>query len=143
MEKPYVLVIGDSIRLVRKAGPAGVQVVYAQKPSQFDPAIVPCCDELLLVNYQHVPTMVALTRALHELHPFTRIVTQTEAAQLVAGHLTDVLGVAGNGGRTTRLLHDKAAMRALLNERGIGPVPFLANPTCDQLHAFVTANGAS
>jgi biotin carboxylase len=73
----------------------------------------------------------------------TRIVTQTEAAQLVAGHLRDVLGVAGNSGRTSRLLHDKAAMRAVLNERGIGPVPFLANPTRDQLYAFVLANGAS
>jgi biotin carboxylase len=143
MEMPCILIIGDSIRLVQKARPAGVEVVYVQKPSQFDPAIVACCDQLLLVDYQQVPTIEGLVRALHELRPFTRIVTQTEAAQLVAGHLSDVLAIAGNSGRTSRLLHDKAAMRALLNERGIGPVPFLANPTRDQMHAFVSANGAA
>jgi biotin carboxylase len=143
MERPCILVVGDSIRLVKKARPTGVDVVYAQKPSQFDPAIVGCCDQLLLVNYQHVPTIEGLVRALHALRPFTRIITQTEAAQLVAGHLSDVLGIAGNSGRTSRLLHDKAAMRALLNDRAIAPVPFLANPTRDQLHTFVSANGAT
>jgi len=141
MGKPYVLVIGDSIRLVAKARSAGADVVYAQKPSQFDPALIPHCQELLLVDYQHVPTIEGLIRALHDQRPFTRVVTQTEAAQLVAGHLCDTLEIAGNSGGTASLLHDKAAMRALLAERGIGPVLFVANPTRDQLHEFVSTNG--
>ena len=143
MAEPCVLVIGDSVRLVRKARSAGVDVVYAQKPSQFDPALVPWCDQLLLVDYQQVPTIVALTTALHELRPFTRIVSQTEAAQLVAGHLSDLLGVAGNSGRTTRLLQDKAAMRDLLNQQGIGAVPFRADPDREQLRDFVATHGPS
>ncbi|MFD5087556.1 ATP-grasp domain-containing protein [Kitasatospora sp. NPDC058406] len=143
MAKPRVLVIGDSIRLVRKAGPANVDVVYAQKPSQFDPAVVPHCDQLLLVDYQHVPTVVALARALHGVQPLTRVVTQTEAAQLVGGHLVDLLGLPGNGARTTRLLHDKSVMRALLNEQGIAAVPFVVNPTREELAEFVAAHGAA
>lgn len=143
MAKPRVLVIGDSIRLVQKARPAGVAVVYAQKPSQFDPAVLPWCDQLLLVDYQHVPTIVALVSALHEVSPISRVVTQTEAAQLVAGHLNDLLGLPGNSARTTRLLHDKAAMRAVLNERGIGIVPYVTNPDREQLREFVAAHGAA
>lgn len=145
MTKTRILVVGDSIRLVRKAHSAldDAEVVYSQKPSQFDPAILPECDQLLLVDYQHVPTIEVLVKGLHGLTPFTRIVTQTEAAQLIAGHLNDELGLTGNSARTTRLLHDKAAMRALLNERGIGSVPFLLNPARDELRDFVTANGAA
>ncbi|MFF3066863.1 ATP-grasp domain-containing protein [Kitasatospora sp. NPDC057936] len=141
--KPRVLIIGDSIRIVPKATSADVDVVYLQKPSQFDQAVIPFCRQLVLVDYQHVPSAVAMTRALHELGPIDRIVTQTEAAQLVAGHLTSLLGIAGTTERTARLLHDKSAMRALLDERGIGPVPFELNPTHAQLRAFVAAHGAA
>ncbi|MEU6239287.1 ATP-grasp domain-containing protein [Kitasatospora sp. NPDC047058] len=95
------------------------------------------------MDYQQVPTVVALARALHEVEPFTRVVTQSEAAQLVGGHLVDLLGLQGNGARTTRLLHDKSAMRALLNEQGIAAVPFTANPTREQLGEFVAAHGAA
>lgn len=138
-----VLVVGDSIRLVSKAKSADVDVVYMQKPSQFDPTLIPHCRQLVLVDYQHVPSATAMAVALHDIAPITRIVTQTEAAQLVAGHLTDVLGIPGTSERCARLLHDKSAMRALLNEQGIGPVPYAVNPTHAQLREFVTSHGAS
>ncbi|MEV7080279.1 ATP-grasp domain-containing protein [Streptomyces sp. NPDC093516] len=143
MARGRVLVIGDSIRLVSKAKSAGVDVAYLQKPSQFDPALIPHCEQLALVDYQDVPSAVAMATALHRIAPITRIITQTEAAQLVAGHLTDVLGIAGTSERCARLLHDKAAMRALLNERGIGPVPYAVDPTQAELRAFVASHGAS
>ncbi|MCF0077004.1 ATP-grasp domain-containing protein [Streptomyces lomondensis] len=138
-----VLVIGDSIRLVSKAKSAGIDVVYIQKPSQFDPALIPHCQQLALVDYQHVPSAAAMAAALHRIAPITRIVTQTEAAQLVAGHLTDTLGIPGTSERCARLLHDKSAMRALLNEQGIGPVPYAVNPTHAQLREFVVSHGAA
>ncbi|MFE4856854.1 ATP-grasp domain-containing protein [Streptomyces sp. NPDC056670] len=120
-----------------------MDVVYMQKPSQFDPALVPHCEQLVLVDYQHVPSADALAAALHRIAPITRIVTQTEAAQLVAGHLTDALGIAGTSERCARLLHDKSAMRALLNERGIGTVPYAVNPTQAGLREFVISHGAA
>jgi biotin carboxylase len=143
MVRRRVLAIGDSIKLVPKAESANIDIVYMQKPSQFDPALIAYCQQLVLVDYQHVPTAVAMATALHEIESIDRIVTQTEAAQLVAGHLTDVLGIAGTTGRTARLLHDKSAMRALLNESGIGPVPYVANPAHGELREFVAANGAA
>jgi biotin carboxylase len=141
MARHRILAIGDSIKLVPKSQSADVEIVYMQKPSQFDPALVPHCQQLILVDYQHVPTAVAMATALHQLRPISRIVTQTEAAQLVAGHLTDVLGIPGTTERTARLLHDKSAMRAVLNENDIGPVPFAVNPTREQLREFVASHG--
>ncbi|WP_232234621.1 ATP-grasp domain-containing protein [Actinoplanes sp. N902-109] len=128
---------------MEKARPAGLDVIYLQKPSQFDAALVPVCAQLLLMDYQDVPAAEALVAAVHRLRPVARIVTQTEAAQLVAGHLSDVLGIPGTSGRTARLLHDKAAMRELLRNDGAGSVPFLRNPSRAQLLAFVDEHGGA
>ncbi|MFH9134344.1 ATP-grasp domain-containing protein [Streptomyces sp. NPDC017524] len=143
MSATRVLVVGGKAGIVRKAAALGLEVVHVQKPSAFDPDVVEHCSQLLLVDYQDVPTVTALVRALHEQRPFARVFTQTEAAQAVAGHLTDALGLPGNSERTTRLLHDKPALRALLNERGIGPVATVTRPTRAELHDFVKAAGAA
>ncbi|WP_371777388.1 ATP-grasp domain-containing protein [Streptomyces sp. NBC_01438] len=141
MPATRVLVVGGKAGIVRKAAALGLDVVHIQKPSAFDPDVVEHCSQLLLVDYQDVPTVTALVRALHEQQPFARVFTQTEAAQVVVGHLTDALGLPGNGERTTRLLHDKPALRALLNEQGIGPVRTVTRPTAAELRDFVKAVG--
>ncbi|MEU2158887.1 ATP-grasp domain-containing protein [Streptomyces sp. NPDC019396] len=143
MTPTRVLILGGKAGIIRKASALGFEIVHIQKPSAFDPAVVEHCAQLLLVDYQDVPTVSALVRALHEQRPFVRVFTQTEAAQVVAGHLTEALGLPGNGARTTRLLHDKPALRALLNERGIGPVPTVVGPTYDELRDFVKTHGGA
>lgn len=143
MSATRIVVLGGKAGIVRKAAALGFEVVHVQKPSAFDPDVVPHCAQLLLVDYQDVPTVTALVRALHEQRPIARVFTQTEAAQAVAGHLTDALGLPGNGARTTRLLHDKPALRALLNTRGIGPVATLTNPGREELRDFVKTHGAA
>ncbi|MCZ7456168.1 ATP-grasp domain-containing protein [Streptomyces sp. WMMC940] len=143
MSAPRVLVIGGKSGIVRKAAALGFEVVHVQKPSAFDPAVVEHCTQLLLVDYQDVSLVTALVRALHERQPFVRVFTQAEAAQAVAGHLTDVLGTPGNGARTTRLMHDKPALRALLNECGTGAVPVLVRPSLVELRDFVQMHGGA
>ncbi|MCX5586279.1 ATP-grasp domain-containing protein [Streptomyces erythrochromogenes] len=143
MTATRILVLGGKAVIVRKAAALGYEVVHVQKPSAFDPEVVPHCAQVLLVDYQDVPTVTALVRALHEQRPFARVFTQTEAAQVVAGHLTDTLGLPGNEARTNRLLHDKPALRALLNTRGIGPVPTLTAPGHEELRAFVAEHGGA
>ncbi|WP_406860755.1 ATP-grasp domain-containing protein [Streptomyces sp. HUAS MG47] len=143
MSTPRVLVLGGKAGIVRKAAALGYELVHVQKPSAFDPSVVAHCAQVLLVDYQDVSTVTAVVRALHEQRPIARVFTQTEAAQVVAGHLTETLGLPGNTTRTTRLLHDKPALRALLNERGIGPVATLTRPTLDELRDFVKTHGAA
>jgi biotin carboxylase len=143
MPATRILVVGGKAGIIRKAAELGFEIVHVQKASAFDPAAVPYCAQLLLVDYQDVPMVTALVTALHERCPVTRIFTQTEAAQQVVGHLTDVLGLPGNGARVTRLLHDKAALRALLNERRIGPVPAVVRPTEEEFRRFVGDHGGA
>jgi biotin carboxylase len=143
MSPTRVLVLGGKAGIVRKAAALGFEVVHVQKLSAFDPEAVPYCGQLLLLDYQDVPTVTAVVRALHEQRPIARVFTQTEAAQAVAGHLTDALGLPGNSARTTRVLHDKPALRALLNSEGIGPVPTLTDPDREELRAFVETYGAA
>ncbi|MET7507733.1 ATP-grasp domain-containing protein [Streptomyces albidoflavus] len=143
MSAPRILVLGGKAGIVRKAAALGFEITHVQKPSAFDPAVVDHCAQLLLVDYQDVPTVTALVRALHEQRPFARVFTQTEAAQVVAGHLTDVLGLPGNGAGPTRLLHDKPALRGLLNDKGIGPVATLRAPGREELRAFTARHGAA
>lgn len=143
MSAPRVLVLGGKAGIVRKAAALGLEIVHVQKPSAFDPAVVEHCAQLLLVDYQDVPTVTALVRALHEQRPFVRVFTQTEAAQVVAGHLTDVLSLPGNGAAPTRLLHDKPALRSLLNDKGIGPVATLRTPGREELRAFTARHGGA
>jgi biotin carboxylase len=138
-----ILVVGGKAGIIHKAAELGFDIVHVQKPSAFDPAVVPYCAQLLLVDYQDVSMITALVQALHRHRPVTRIFTQTEAAQQVVGHLTDVLGLPGNGARVTRLLHDKAALRALLNERRIGAVPAVVRPTEDEFRRFVGDHGGA
>ncbi|MFC7472570.1 hypothetical protein ACFQVA_41585 [Actinomadura keratinilytica] len=84
MSAPRILVLGGKAGIVRKAAALGFEITHVQKPSAFDPAVVDHCAQLLLVDYQDVPTVTALVRALHEQRPFARVFTQTEAAQVVA-----------------------------------------------------------
>ncbi len=140
---PRILVLGGKAGIVRKAAALGLDVVQIQKPSAFDPSVVGHCAQVHLLDYQDIPLVTALARALHTQRPFVRVFTQTEAAQVVAGHLTTELGLPGSGVRTARLLHDKRALRALLNEHRLGAVAAEPGTTREALRAFVAAHGAA
>ena len=57
---------------------------------------------------------VALARAAHELHPFTRIATFGETDQDRCAVIGEALGIATHSPRTVELVHDKHAMRVRL-----------------------------
>jgi biotin carboxylase len=138
-----VLLIGGRAESVRKAIDCGLDVVYLQKPSRFDPALSRLCPQIHLVDFQDVPLVTALVDALHDVRPFDRVLSQTEAAQLVTGHLTTRLGLPGNSADTVRTLHDKARLRTLLNEHGIGPVAAGTISSRTTLWQFVDRHGPS
>ncbi|MGW2649019.1 ATP-grasp domain-containing protein [Streptomyces sp. NPDC001393] len=143
MSAPRVLVLGGKAGILRKAADLGLDVVNIQKPSAFDPAAVAYCTQIHLMDYQDIPAVTALAEALHATSPFSRVLTQTEAAQVVAGHLTTRLGLPGNGDEITRALHDKRALRELLNARGLGPVAVERGTDRSALRDFVRRHGAA
>ncbi|GAA2435017.1 hypothetical protein GCM10010191_57010 [Actinomadura vinacea] len=140
---PRVMVLGGRPDVIRKAAALGLDIVNVQKPSAFDPAVLEHASQVHLVDYQDVPAVETLVEALHRTDPFTRVFTQNEAAQVVCGHLTSRLGLPGNGVDVVRTLHDKPAMRARLNEHGVGPVAVQAVTTKEALRDFTVRHGAS
>lgn len=62
---------------------------------------------------------VALARAAHQLHPFTRIATFGETDQDRCAVIGEALGITTHSPRTVALVHDKHAMRVRLRETGV------------------------
>ncbi|MFF2076874.1 ATP-grasp domain-containing protein [Kitasatospora sp. NPDC058162] len=138
-----ILALGGRARIIRKAAELGFEIVHIQKPSGFDPATVPYCDQVLLLDYQDIPLITAVVKALHDRAPLDRIVTQAEAGQLVAALLTDVLGLPGSGREVIDRMHDKLALRRLLNGIGLGPVAAEFCTSLESLRAFTAEHGAA
>ncbi|MGW7362163.1 ATP-grasp domain-containing protein [Streptomyces sp. NPDC054841] len=141
MSGERVLLLGGRLDFLRKAAECGLDVVNVQKASGFDPGLLEYCRQMHVMDYQDLPQVTALAAALHEVRPFTRVVTQTEAALVIAGHLTTHLGLPGNGVDAVRTLHDKRALRRLLNAKGIGEVAFRSGTSREELQQFVERHG--
>ncbi|MGX9788247.1 ATP-grasp domain-containing protein [Mycobacterium sp. MMS18-G62] len=84
---------------------------------------------------------VALARAAHELHPFTRIATFGETDQDRCAVIGEALGIATHSPRTVELVHDKHAMRTRLRETGVDATASAVVADLDALGAFVGAHG--
>lgn len=84
---------------------------------------------------------VALARAAHELHPFTRIATFGETDQDRCAVIGEALGVATHTPRTVELVHDKDAMRARLRETGVDTTASAVVTELADLVAFVGEHG--
>jgi biotin carboxylase len=84
---------------------------------------------------------VALARAAHELHPFTRIATFGETDQDRCAVIGEALGITTHSPRTVELVHDKHAMRTRLRETGIDTTASAVVADVDALTAFVREHG--
>jgi biotin carboxylase len=84
---------------------------------------------------------VALARAAHELHPFTRIATFGESDQDRCAVIGEALGIATHSPRTVELVHDKHAMRVRLRETGIDSTASAVVADLDTLSTFVGEHG--
>ncbi|MEU2673262.1 ATP-grasp domain-containing protein [Streptomyces sp. NPDC007164] len=142
-DAPRILLLGGTAEGTQKAAECGLYVVNVDKPALFEPAAKEHCAQTHLIDYQDIGLVTTLARALHQHAPFTRVLSQTEAGPLVAGHLTTALGLAGNGVDVTRLLHDKLALRGLLNTRGLGRVAVRRGTTFEALRDFVAHHGGA
>ena len=84
---------------------------------------------------------VALARAAHEQHPFTRIATFGERDQDRCAVIGEALGIPTHSPRTVELVHDKHAMRARLRETGVDTTASALVADLNALSAFVGEHG--
>ncbi|MDV7245236.1 MULTISPECIES: ATP-grasp domain-containing protein [Rhodococcus] len=84
---------------------------------------------------------IALARAAHARHPFTRIATFGERDQDRCAAIGEALGLSTHSRRTVALIHDKDAMREQLRDSGIDSTPSAVVADVDALHTFVAKHG--
>ncbi|MGZ8748064.1 MAG: ATP-grasp domain-containing protein, partial [Mycobacterium sp.] len=84
---------------------------------------------------------VALARAAHELHPFTRIATFGETDQDRCAVIGEALGITTHSPRVVELVHDKHAMRIRLRGTGVDTTASAVVADLDALSAFVGEHG--
>jgi biotin carboxylase len=137
-----VLVLGSDRWQLAKAAELGLSVVLVQKPAEADEAAFPYCDRVYLFDYQDLELITRIARREHAGSPFSRVVTQSDIGQVIAGHLNDLLDLAGNSERTVRTLHDKFALRQVLNAADVSVVPCRIAKCEQDLRDFAAEHGA-
>ncbi|MEU0332769.1 ATP-grasp domain-containing protein [Streptomyces sp. NPDC006193] len=84
---------------------------------------------------------IALARAAHALHPFTRIATFGERDQDRYAAIGEALGLECHSVRTVALVHDKEAMRVRLAEAGVDTTAHARVADVEALREFVGVHG--
>lgn len=118
-----VMVFGGNRWQIAKAAELGIDVILVQKQHEVDEEAFRYCDRVYLFDYQDLELISLVAKREHAARPITRVIAQGDIGQQVVGHVNDLLGIAGNSFQTVRTLHDKFALRQLLNAKGIGVVP--------------------
>ncbi len=143
--KEHVLVVGSGRDLparVRRAQPGTETSVICRL--EFLAKLREVTEHTRVIAVRHdAPDeeWVALARAAHQLHPFTRIATFGETDQDRCAAIGEALGIATHSPRTVELVHDKQAMRVRLRETGVDTTASAIVADLDALGAFVGEHG--
>ncbi len=139
-----ILYIGggrEALETLAKARELGLEVVYVQRKRQFNHALLPYVEQVVLVDYADVDVLIPLARTLHSLFPFVRAISLSEDALVPTAHVRDALGLPGNSLHTVRLLKDKWRMRQHLNAAGFSPVAAGMAHSPAEVAAFAREHG--
>jgi biotin carboxylase len=117
-----VMVFGSDHWQLAKAAELGVDVVLVQKPVEVEEESFRYCDRVYVFDYQDLELTSMVARREHAARPISRAVAHSDVGQQVVGYVNDLLGLAGNSFQTVRTLHDKFALRQVLNAQGISVV---------------------
>lgn len=123
MSRPRrILVIAGKKKIVQKAKALGLDVVFVQKPRDFDASFLPYIDRLELLDFEDLSALLPAARALFRDCPFESAISLTEDGLMPTAHVVEALGLPGTSVETVRLLKDKWAMRRRLEVLGINGV---------------------
>jgi biotin carboxylase len=100
-----------------------------------------CARVLALPARAGMDEWVGIARALHAVHPVTRIALYGEQDCDRAAAVGEALGVATHSRDTVRWVHDKHAMRARLRAAGLEDTPAALVTDREMLRAFAAKHG--
>ncbi|MEU9967656.1 ATP-grasp domain-containing protein [Streptomyces malaysiensis] len=136
-----VAVLGGTVPLVRHAHALGVDVVLLQRPDDIDASLRPLVETIVPADYGDTDTAVRVLGPLHRARPFRLVLSLTEDGLVSSAEAAQRFGLSLNPPKVARLLRDKAAMRARLNDAGLGPVRARTVRSASALAAFAAEVG--
>ncbi|MDT7786185.1 MAG: hypothetical protein QOF58_4604 [Pseudonocardiales bacterium] len=119
--RPRIAIVAGTPQLLAAATALGVDAVFVHAGNE--PA---AAGHAVAVSDVDSETVFSVLAPLHDIQPFDRVLSLTEAGLLPAAEVAHRLGVEGNPLHTVRLLQDKRRMRELLAANELSPV--LARP---------------
>ncbi|MEU6479363.1 ATP-grasp domain-containing protein [Streptomyces sp. NPDC047017] len=119
-DRPVLLVLSASHRVIEKAVGLGLDVVHLEAPSLAEPELEPLCLRTVRTDLLDVPAVVELAAALDREFDFAGVLSNHEPACPAAEAAALHLGLTAAGKGVTALLRDKARTREALDAAGAG-----------------------
>ncbi|WP_149183710.1 ATP-grasp domain-containing protein [Streptomyces sp. TRM49041] len=140
-EPRRIAIVGGTPAALKKARAAGFDVVWIHNPRELAAAGLEEAAEALLTDYREPAAVAELLATVHARRPVERVVSMIEDGLETAAAATAALGLPGAGLDVVRVLQDKLAFRALLDERGVDATAARIGHTERDLRDFVEAHG--
>ncbi|MGV9563455.1 ATP-grasp domain-containing protein [Streptomyces sp. NPDC003480] len=113
-DRPVLLVLSASHRIIEKATGLGLDVVHIEAPSIAEPELEPLCLRTVRADLLDIPAVVELAAELHREFGFAGVISNHEPACPAAEAAALDLGLLAAGKGVTALLRDKARTREAL-----------------------------
>src|SRR5690242_15450808 len=100
MPDRLLLIGGNRVEDLQSARAAGLHVTYVQKKEGLKPAHLAFSDRTLVLDYEDLPLLLPLARAMHRHSPFGFVTSMAESGLLPAARVNDALHLSGTSVRT-------------------------------------------
>ncbi|OEV11238.1 ATP-grasp domain-containing protein [Streptomyces nanshensis] len=114
-DRPVLLLLSASRRVIDKARALGLDVVHIQAPTMTDPSLAELCLRSVQAELPDVRGLVELARGLHREFGFAGVVSNHEPACAGAEAIALDLGLTAPGDGVSALLRDKARTHEVLD----------------------------
>lgn len=121
--------------------PAQSRVTLITPPAIASQANPGECREVLALDIEHIPTVIAILEALDRRSPFDRVIAFPESYQLPIAGLRDRLGIPGPGTAEILPFRDKFTMKRVAAADGLPVAQFIPIETALDAVPFLKTHG--
>lgn len=135
--RKHLLVVGGQNESVAMAA-LEAEVTLFQVARLVTPQQIASSRRACVFDIERVDETVTLARAFHALHPFDAVISFLDGGLASAAAVAEDLNIPGNRVRPVALTFDKLAMRTLLNDHKLSPLPYRSCGSPGDVEAFLS-----
>lgn len=123
MEKRVIL-LNARAAILKAVKDAGAYVLLFQSKGMLTPETIELADEIYTFDINNTEYAIGVARGLHEAKAIDAVLAYGELSVVLAGEITEALGVTGNPLQTVTYCRNKLKMREHLNSLDFSPVGY-------------------